>query len=64
MIFFSCVQYKATDLVCPKPGKVEVVYTPEGGKPEHVEVFTFKNSGGVTMAMYNTDEVSNTSVIY
>lgn len=49
-------QYKATDLVCSKPGKVEIVYTPEGGKPEHVEVFTFKNTGGVVMAMYNTDE--------
>lgn len=49
-------QYKATDMVCPKPGKVELVYTPEGGQPERLEIFTFKNTGGISMAMYNTDE--------
>lgn len=49
-------QYKATDIVIPNNGKVELVYTPENGQPQHVEVFNFKNGGGVTMAMYNTDE--------
>ncbi|CAG0880230.1 unnamed protein product [Cyprideis torosa] len=48
-------QYKATDIVVSKPGKVELVVTPEGGQPESHEVFVFKNGGGVTMAMYNTD---------
>jgi len=49
-------QYKATDIVCPKPGKIELVYTPDGGNPQKHEIYTFKNTGGVTMAMYNTDE--------
>ncbi|XP_076306827.1 LOW QUALITY PROTEIN: isocitrate dehydrogenase [NADP], mitochondrial-like [Tachypleus tridentatus] len=49
-------QYKATDLVIRKPGKVEIVFTPtSGGSPERTEVFTFKE-GGVVMGMYNTDE--------
>ena len=49
-------QYKATDMVCDKAGKVELTYTPIGGQPQTYEVFTFKRGGGVTMAMYNTDE--------
>ena len=51
-------QYKATDKVLPGPGKLELVFTPEGGQPEVQTVFEFKNGGGVGMAMYNTDEVS------
>lgn len=35
---------------------MELVYTPEGGQPQKMKVFDFKNGGGVTMAMYNTDE--------
>ncbi|CAG0891214.1 unnamed protein product, partial [Darwinula stevensoni] len=49
-------QYKATDIVCPKPGKVELVYSPEGGSPQHYEIFNFKGGGGVVMGMYNTDK--------
>ncbi|XP_037078891.1 isocitrate dehydrogenase [NADP], mitochondrial-like [Pollicipes pollicipes] len=49
-------QYKATDMVLPGPGKVEILYTPAGGSPTSTEVFTFKDGGGVAMAMYNTDE--------
>jgi len=49
-------QYKATDLVIPGNGSVELVYTPEGGEPQKMKVFDFKKGGGVTMAMYNTDE--------
>jgi len=49
-------QYKATDMVLPGPGKVELVWTPAGGTPTAHEVFTFKDGGGVAMAMYNTDE--------
>ncbi|XP_063851474.1 isocitrate dehydrogenase [NADP], mitochondrial-like [Scylla paramamosain] len=49
-------QYKATDMVIPGNGSVEIVYTPEGGEPQRTKVFDFKTGGGVTMAMYNTDE--------
>jgi isocitrate dehydrogenase len=50
-------QYKATDFVVPKAGKVELVFTPaDGGEVERHTVFDFKPDGGVTMGMYNTDE--------
>lgn len=48
-------QYKATDFVVPGNGTVDLVYTPEGGKPVTMKVFDFKSGGGVAMAMYNTD---------
>ncbi|CAK7894123.1 isocitrate dehydrogenase [NADP] peroxisomal [[Candida] anglica] len=49
-------QYKATDLVITKPGKLEMVYTPEdGGKPETHTIYNYKGPG-VGLAMYNTDE--------
>lgn len=48
-------QYKATDYVVKKPGKVELVYTSETGEQERFTVFDFK-SPGVALAMYNTDE--------
>jgi isocitrate dehydrogenase len=49
-------QYKATDVVFDKPGKLEMVFTPEdGGEPVRMHVFDYK-AGGVGMAMYNTDE--------
>lgn len=49
-------QYKATDFVVPKPGKVELVYTPkDGSQPVHYPMFEFKD-GGVALGMYNTDE--------
>lgn len=35
-----------------------MVYTPEGGEPNRMEVFNFHDGGGVSMCMYNTDEVS------
>ncbi|KAH7938047.1 hypothetical protein HPB49_019516 [Dermacentor silvarum] len=50
-------QYKAMDRVVTKMGKVELVFTPaDGGEKQKHVVFDFKNSGGVTMAMYNTDD--------
>lgn len=51
-------QYKATDVVIPGGGKVKLIYEPEnGGEVKTWEVFEFKSGkGGVTMAMYNTDE--------
>ncbi|HBR68999.1 MAG TPA: NADP-dependent isocitrate dehydrogenase, partial [Rhodospirillaceae bacterium] len=48
-------QYKATDIKIPGPGKLKLVYQPEGGKAEEYEVFDFP-SGGVALAMYNLDE--------
>lgn len=51
-------QYKATDYVVKEPGKLELVFTPTGGKEHRMEVFTFKDRGGVGMSMYNTDEVN------
>lgn len=51
-------QYKATDIVVPSPGKVELVYTPSsGGEPQRYTVFSFQDGGGVAMGMYNTDQV-------
>nr|XP_002124548.1 isocitrate dehydrogenase [NADP], mitochondrial [Ciona intestinalis] len=49
-------QYKATDFVAPGPGKLDLTYTPaNGGAPVNMEVYDFKDGGGVGMAMYNTD---------
>ncbi|KAI8970712.1 isocitrate dehydrogenase [NADP] [Pilobolus umbonatus] len=50
-------QYRATDFVAPGPGKFEIVYTPaDGSAPKTMEVYNFDKSGGVGLAMYNTDE--------
>jgi isocitrate dehydrogenase len=49
-------QYRAKDLVVPGPGKLSMVYTPAGGQPQEIEVFQFKNGGGVAQTQYNTDE--------
>ena len=56
--YFFRFQYKATDFVAPGPGKFHLMYTPnDGGEKIDVQVFDFKNGGGVGMGMYNTDEV-------
>ena len=50
-------QYKATDMVVSKPGKLELTLTPaDGSEKSTLTVFDFKNHGGVGMAMYNTDD--------
>lgn len=49
-------QYRAKDRVIPGPGKLSMIYTPEGGKPEEIEVYDFKSGGGVAQTQYNTDE--------
>lgn len=49
-------QYRAKDRVIPGPGKLTMVYTPEGGAPEEIEVYNFKSGGGVAQTQYNTDE--------
>jgi len=50
-------QYRATDFVAPGPGKLQLVYTPQGGgAPTTLDVYDFKGKG-VALAMYNTDDV-------
>lgn len=49
-------QYRATDVVIPGPGKVEMTYTDASGKAQKYEIFEFKDGGGVVMGMYNTDK--------
>ncbi|RLM00667.1 hypothetical protein CFD26_108692 [Aspergillus turcosus] len=48
-------QYRATDIVVPGPGKLELVYTPENGEPQAIRVYDF-NGGGVAQTQYNTDD--------
>ena len=49
-------QYRATDMVIDRPGKLTMTFTPEdGSEPITHEVFTFPD-GGVAMGMYNLDE--------
>ncbi|KAL7623386.1 NADP-dependent isocitrate dehydrogenase [Parahypoxylon ruwenzoriense] len=49
-------QYRAKDVVIPGPGKLSMVYTPKGGQPEEIEVFDFKEGGGVAQTQYNTTD--------
>jgi NADP-dependent isocitrate dehydrogenase len=50
-------QYRCQDMVIKNPGRVTLKYAPADGSPaQEVEVFNFKSSGGVSLAMYNTDE--------
>uniref|UniRef100_A0A0H5R6N9 Isocitrate dehydrogenase [NADP] n=1 Tax=Spongospora subterranea TaxID=70186 RepID=A0A0H5R6N9_9EUKA len=49
-------QYKATDLVVDGKGRLDLTWTPEGGKSQVMKVFDFPEGGGVGMAMYNTIE--------
>ena len=34
-----------------------MTFTPNGGETKKMEVFEFKDGGGVGIGMYNTDEV-------
>lgn len=50
-------QYKATDFVVPGDGKLQITFTPsDGDQVISHEVYEFKGTGGVAMAMYNTDQ--------
>ena len=50
-------QYRATDFLAPGAGKLQLVFTPEGGgKPITKDVYDFKGKG-VALSMYNTDDV-------
>ncbi|KAI7751624.1 hypothetical protein M8C21_014768 [Ambrosia artemisiifolia] len=49
-------QYRATDTVIKGPGKLKMVFVPEGGEtPMELDVFDFKGPG-IALAMYNVDE--------
>jgi len=53
------LQYRATDFVVPGDGKLEISFTPkDGSAPLKFTVFDFDGTGGVALAMYNTDEVN------
>ncbi|KAH9526129.1 isocitrate dehydrogenase (NAD(+)) idh1, variant 2 [Dermatophagoides farinae] len=50
-------QYRATDFVVPGNGKLEIKFVPaDGSAPITHEVFEFKDGGGVSLSMYNTDK--------
>jgi len=62
-------QYKATDFVVPGNGKLTITYEPEdGGEKQEYTVFNYQGSGGVAMAMYNTDksikDFARSSMVY
>ena len=49
-------QYRATDMIIDRPGKLTMTFTPEDGStPITHDVFTFPDSG-VALGMYNLDE--------
>ena len=48
-------QYKATEMLITKPGKVKLVFEGEDGSTEEKDVYDFASSG-VVMGMYNLDE--------
>jgi hypothetical protein len=51
------LQYRATDLVIPGNGKLELTFTDAAtGEKKSWTVFDFKSGGGVALGMYNTDE--------
>ncbi|EFN59017.1 hypothetical protein CHLNCDRAFT_55969 [Chlorella variabilis] len=57
-------QYRATDFVVDGPGKLEMIFTPEGGgAPQQFTIYDFKGKraagliwAGVALGMYNTEE--------
>ncbi|KAH8989862.1 hypothetical protein EDB86DRAFT_2831359 [Lactarius hatsudake] len=64
LIILECIPqpvpgwYRAMDFVAPGPGKLQLVYTPQGsGEPTTLSVYDFKGKG-VALAMYNMDDVS------
>ncbi|XLR38640.1 hypothetical protein HN51_025798 [Arachis hypogaea] len=50
-------QYRATDIVIKGPGKLKLMFVPNGhGEHKDLEVYNFTGAGGVALSMYNTDE--------
>ncbi|XP_072959560.1 isocitrate dehydrogenase [NADP] [Typha angustifolia] len=48
-------QYRATDMVINGPGKLKMVFVPDGDAPVELNVYDFKGPG-IALAMYNVDE--------
>ncbi|TVU15301.1 hypothetical protein EJB05_38815 [Eragrostis curvula] len=48
-------QYRATDMIVGGPGKLKMVFVPDGAEPVELDVYDFKGPG-VALAMYNVDE--------
>lgn len=51
-----CFQYKATELMVPGAGKVQITFIPKNGGPGETKVIHEFDGAGVTLAMFNTDE--------
>lgn len=49
-------QYKATDIVIPKAGQLELVFKPADGSPAEVYPVYNYDAPGVALSMYNTDK--------
>ncbi|RCN41250.1 isocitrate dehydrogenase, NADP-dependent [Ancylostoma caninum] len=49
-------QYRATDLVIPQGSTLQLIVKGPDGKDQAHTVFKYAKSGGIGMAMYNTDE--------
>ncbi|KAJ2898318.1 putative Isocitrate dehydrogenase [Zalerion maritima] len=50
-------QYRAKDFVAPGNGKLQMIFKPaDGSATTEIDVFEFKNGGGVAQTQYNTDE--------
>ncbi|PRQ54730.1 putative isocitrate dehydrogenase (NADP(+)) [Rosa chinensis] len=50
-------QYRATDTVIKGPGKLKLLFVPEGkDEMTELELHNFTGEGGVAIAMHNTDE--------
>ncbi|BBH01395.1 isocitrate dehydrogenase [Prunus dulcis] len=51
-------QYRATDAIIEGPGKLKMVFVPDGpNEKTEWEVYNFTGAGGIALSMYNTDEV-------
>jgi NADP-dependent isocitrate dehydrogenase len=49
-------QYRAKDRVIEGAGTLEMVFTPQGGKPEVIKVYEYNAEGGVAQTQYNTTD--------
>ena len=51
-------QYRAQDRLIDEPGTLALTFTPTGGQPETLDIFTFtaQHGGGVAQAQFNTNE--------
>ncbi|XP_020087813.1 isocitrate dehydrogenase [NADP] [Ananas comosus] len=48
-------QYRATDTIIKGPGKLKMVFVPDGDVPVELNVYDFQGPG-IALAMYNVDE--------